>query len=87
MSQPNRRAFLAAAGLATAGIMVGPTLAQPPRGRRPGGGRGRPPRQDNIKQGDDAPDFNLKTLDGKAQVKLSSFAGQRPVALVFGSYT
>ena len=40
-----------------------------------------------LKAGDVAPDFELKTLDGKQTVKLSSFRGKRPVALIFGSYT
>jgi len=39
------------------------------------------------KQGDAAPDFTLKHLDGKSKVRLSSFRGKRPVALIFGSYT
>lgn len=34
-----------------------------------------------------APDFQLKTVDGKSEIKLSSFAGEKPVALIFGSYT
>jgi hypothetical protein len=33
------------------------------------------------------PDFSLKRLDADAWVRLSSFRGKRPVALVFGSYT
>jgi hypothetical protein len=37
--------------------------------------------------GDSAPDFSLKTLDGKATVTLSSFKGEKPVVLIFGSYT
>lgn len=37
--------------------------------------------------GDAAPDFNLKTTDRKARVQLSSFRGNQPVVLVFGSYT
>ena len=40
-----------------------------------------------LKAGDLAPDFELKTLDGRQTVKLSSFRGQKPVALIFGSYT
>ena len=40
-----------------------------------------------LKAGDMAPDFELKTLDGKQTVKLSSFRGKKPVALIFGSYT
>jgi hypothetical protein len=33
------------------------------------------------------PDFCLKRLGTEERVRLSSFRGQRPVALVFGSYT
>ncbi len=40
-----------------------------------------------VPAGKPAPDFTLKSLDGKTQVTLSSFKGKRPVALVFGSYT
>jgi hypothetical protein len=40
------------------------------------------------KVGDDAPDFELPMLGMKdTKVKLSSFRGDRPVALIFGSYT
>lgn len=34
-----------------------------------------------------APDFSLPRRDGTGVVKLSSFRGKRPVALIFGSYT
>ena len=37
--------------------------------------------------GQDAPDFTLKTLDGKGTVTLSDFKHKKPVVLVFGSYT
>lgn len=37
--------------------------------------------------GDMAPEFVLPTVDRKSQVSLASFRGQRPVVLVFGSYT
>jgi hypothetical protein len=37
--------------------------------------------------GTTAPDFCLKRLGTEEWVRLSSFQGQRPVALVFGSYT
>jgi len=40
-----------------------------------------------LKPGDTAPDFQLPTLDRTGTVRLSSFRGSRPVALVFGSYT
>lgn len=39
------------------------------------------------KVGDAAPDFKLKSLDGKSETQLSSFKGKKPVVLFFGSYT
>jgi hypothetical protein len=44
-------------------------------------------RAGHLQVGDAAPDFALKTLDGTAEVQLASFRAQRPVVLVFGSYT
>jgi hypothetical protein len=44
-------------------------------------------RRGNLKVGDMAPDFALKTAGRSAEVRLSSFRGQRPVVLVFGSHT
>ena len=37
--------------------------------------------------GEIAPDFELFDSDGLQAVRLSSLRGQRPVALVFGSFT
>ncbi len=37
--------------------------------------------------GDRAPDFELSDAKGENPVRLSQFRGQRPVALVFGSWT
>ncbi len=52
------------------------------------GGRGSRQRTRLPRVGDVAPDFNLPTLaDRSKTVKLSSFAGKMPVALLFGSYT
>lgn len=34
-----------------------------------------------------APDFTLKSPDGKSDVTLSKLVGKKPVVLVFGSYT
>ena len=34
-----------------------------------------------------APDFTLKSPDGKTTITLSSFKGKKPVALIFGSFT
>ena len=67
-------------------LMVSVVEAQRPRRpfQRPGG---RMP--DKLKAGDEAPDFTLNVMDGAEDetVTLSDFAGDRPVALVFGSYT
>ena len=37
--------------------------------------------------GEVPPDFNLKLIGSEGRVRLSSFKGRRPVALIFGSYT
>jgi len=37
--------------------------------------------------GDPAFPFDLPLLDGSGRIRLADFAGDRPVALVFGSYT
>ncbi len=42
---------------------------------------------DTLKAGDPAPDFTLKSKDGKEEVTLSKFKGKLPVVLIFGSYT
>ena len=39
------------------------------------------------KPGDIAPDFELHDVRGESPVRLSDFQGQKPVALVFGSFT
>ena len=65
-------------------LIVSAAFAQRPRRR---------PRQlgrfqrvaDHLKEGDAAPDFTLKTLDGTQTITLSDFQGKSPVALVFGS--
>ena len=44
-------------------------------------------RAGHLKVGDIAPDFSLHTVDKKSVVQLSSQRGEKPVVLVFGSYT
>lgn len=39
------------------------------------------------KVGDMAPDFVLTNNEGLNPVRLSAFRGQKPVALIFGSFT
>jgi hypothetical protein len=41
----------------------------------------------HLDVGDPAPDFNLESTDHKSRFQLSSVKGQKPVVLVFGSYT
>jgi hypothetical protein len=41
----------------------------------------------HLNPGDPAPDFSLAPPDGGDSVRLSSFKGSKPVALIFGSYT
>ena len=40
-----------------------------------------------VREGEMAPDFELKSSHGGESVSLSSFRGNLPVALIFGSYT
>ena len=44
-------------------------------------------RSGELRVGDWAPDFRLQTYDKSSWVQLSSFRSDRPVVLVFGSYT
>ncbi len=42
--------------------------------------------KDRLRAGDEAPDFELQTLEGE-QIRLSQFRGQKHVLLEFGSIT
>jgi len=44
-------------------------------------------RAGTLHKGDQAPDFALRAYDKSSTVQLSSFRGNKPVVLVFGSYT
>jgi hypothetical protein len=44
-------------------------------------------RAGGLRPGDTAPDFTLAKFDHSSTVQLSSLTAQRPVVLVFGSYT
>ena len=37
--------------------------------------------------GDAAPDFELHDANGENPVRISDFKGEKPVALIFGSFT
>lgn len=49
--------------------------------------RGQQAEQDALKIGDVAPNFRLKSLDGKSETNLAEFKAKKPVVLIFGSYT
>jgi hypothetical protein len=44
-------------------------------------------RAGNVDVGDMAPDFSLESPDHRSSFRLSSMRGEKPVVLVFGSYT
>jgi len=44
-------------------------------------------RAGHVNPGDTAPDFGVKTLETKAPLQLASLWAEKPVVLVFGSYT
>ncbi|HWY70503.1 MAG TPA: hypothetical protein VNX88_17685 [Terriglobales bacterium] len=44
-------------------------------------------RAGHLRIGDTAPEFTLATLDKSAHVSLASIRNDKPVVLVFGSYT
>ncbi len=44
-------------------------------------------REGKLKVGDQAPDATLKRLNGQGKVTLSARWSEKPVVLVFGSYT
>lgn len=44
-------------------------------------------RAGSLKAGDQAADFTLSTLDKSARVTLASIRNDKPIVLVFGSYT
>lgn len=42
---------------------------------------------ETLRPGDRAPDFALSSPNGKQTVRLADYRGQKPVVLIFGSYT
>jgi hypothetical protein len=44
-------------------------------------------RSGSVRQGEMAPDFSLESVDHQSHFQLSSLRGQKPLVLVFGSYT
>ncbi len=44
-------------------------------------------REGSLKVGDAAPDVAMVTLDGETPVRLRDRVGEKPLVLIFGSYT
>jgi thiol-disulfide isomerase/thioredoxin len=42
---------------------------------------------ETVRKGDPAPDFTLRSPDGKSSLHLADLRGVKPVVLIFGSYT
>jgi len=80
-----RTVWTGAVSLLWLALLVSTAEAQRGAGSRSGLGDLRTP--DKLDEGDPAPDFTLKKMDGDEEVTLSQFQGKRPVALIFGSYT
>lgn len=66
-----------------AGIDRAPAEKRPPNWERTKALMARPV----PKVGDAAPDFTLKTVDGSTTITRSKFHADRPLVLVFGSFT
>jgi len=80
-----RAARLIPAGIAAGVILTGAVIGMSAHSQR---GQGIPTDRNGITVvGELAPDFTLETVDKSAKVTLSSYVGERPVALIFGSYT
>ena len=96
----SRRATAAARASCRSPICRRRSAARRPQARRPASGR---PSKATLVRGlfrqeigslqpgpkldESAPDFTLKTNDGKAEVTLSKLIGPKPVVLVFGNFT
>lgn len=66
-----------------ADAFAGRTVTDPEMGRAMMKARGKKvPRVGQM-----APEFELRTPDGKQSIRLSSFRGKQPVVLIFGSHT
>ncbi|MGI9519015.1 MAG: EF-hand domain-containing protein [Pirellulaceae bacterium] len=67
--------------------LMGGVAAGDDSGSRRGRRGNRRPEEGALKVGDVAPTFTLKSLDGDSETDLAEFRDQKPVVLIFGSYT
>lgn len=77
--------------LVSLAMLVQTALPEQPTTRRAGARAARAartmPNANPLKVGQTAPNFKLSTTDGKRTVELAAFKGNKPVVLIFGSYT
>jgi hypothetical protein len=83
---------MAASGCFLVAAVLGLADDAPPRPTTLPGEKFTPPamserQKDKLAVSDAAPDFTLKDLSGKNDIKLSSLKGKKPVVLIFGSCT
>lgn len=84
MMHARTRGLAALLLVGTALILAAEARAQQGAGK----GREKKERPDRApKLGAEAPDFTLKTMDGKSEVNLTEERKRHPVLLIFGSYT
>ena len=74
------------------GLLAAQQNRRPNGMRRPGqrrdmSRRGRQRQDDAPRIGDIAPVFTLQSPDGESETDISQFQGEKPVILIFGSYT
>ncbi len=75
-------------GLVSLAMLVQTAVPDQPTTRRAGARLARTmPNANPLKVGQTAPNFKLSTTDGKRTVELAGFKGNKPVVLIFGSYT
>lgn len=69
-------------------LVVSVCVAAPVFAQRPNPQRGDRPRPDDgLKIGQKAPTFKLKSVDGESETDLKTLLEEKPVVLIFGSYT
>ena len=87
-----KKLMMITAGFAVGALLCAPVVFAQPEDSAKRGGRTNEKAQQVKKRpalivGQTAPSFALKSLDGKSETDTSSFRGQRPIILFFGSYT
>ena len=77
-----KRNLLVLAVIGCCALLVSDAAAQRKRGRKNRRGD-----RNALQVAEKAPEFKLKSLDGKSEFELASALKKKPVVLIFGSYT